>query len=84
MASREKLLAKARTSPSGWRKGDLDRLYIAWGFVITEGAKHTKCKHPVHRDLKTVFTRSSGEVSRLYVQDAVALIDELVARGGAQ
>ena len=82
MASREKLLAQARNSPTGWRKPQLDRLYSAWGFDITEGAKHTKYKHPTHKDLKAVITRSSGELSRKYVEDAVGLIDDLIAREG--
>lgn len=80
MATRQKLLDDARRSPAGWHKEILDRLYATWGFEIAEGSKHTKYRHPVHQDLRAVITRASGEVSKSYVTDAVALIEELIAR----
>lgn len=81
MSQREKLLERARKSPAGWHKRDLDSLYSKWGFTIEERARHTMYRHPKHADLVTVITRSSGEVSSRYVQDAVALIDETIRRG---
>jgi len=81
MANRQKLLDRARNSQAGWRKGDLDRLYTAWGFVADERKRHTVYEHPDHPDLIAVVTRSSGEISKAYVADAISLIEELIARG---
>ncbi len=81
MAKREKLLEKARNSPAGWHKRDLDSLYRKWGFEIEERARHTMYTHPKYPDLYAVITRSSGEVSSRYVETAVELIDTLILRG---
>lgn len=82
MSTREKWLSKAKNSPRGWRKPELDHLYTSWGFTVTERGAHTKYKHAKYKHLRAVVTRSSGEISASYVVDAVGLIDELRAREG--
>jgi hypothetical protein len=81
MANRQKLLSRARNSQAGWRARELQELYTAWGFRVEESARHTKYFHPNHPDLVAFVTRSSGEISKAYVGDAVALIEELIRRG---
>lgn len=81
MADRSKWLARARNKKAGWRASELARLYRAWGFKVQPGGRDTKYVHEVYPDLIAYVTRSSGEISKAYVEDALELMDELVARG---
>lgn len=81
MSAREKLLGKARRSQAGWSAQDVDRLYKAWGFVVKRiSAKHTSYEHPDYPDITAAVTRSSGEISKAYVTDAIDAIEEVIAR----
>ena len=76
------LLERMRRSKTGWTAGDLERLYVGFGFRWREGHKHRFYVHPRHPDLYTTVTRSSHRVAPGYVQTAVRLIDNLQRRGG--
>jgi predicted RNA binding protein YcfA (HicA-like mRNA interferase family) len=81
MSAREKLLQKARRSLAGWTAQDVDRLYKAWGFVVKKtSSKHTIYGHPDFPDITAAVTRSSGEISKGYVTDAIEAIEEVIAR----
>ena len=81
MSARDKLLQKARQSQAGWSAQDVDRLYKAWGFVVKKiSAKHTSYEHPDYPDITAAVTRSSGDISKSYVTDAIDAIEELIAR----
>jgi hypothetical protein len=80
MAKREKLLERARQSQKGWTRDSLRRLYLAWGFLFTEGSNHCKYFHPKYPDLMAPVTRSSGVISPSYVSDAIELIEEVIDR----
>lgn len=81
MTTREKWLARARNSKAGWRASDMEHLYLAWGFQMVQRGRDTKYVHSQHKDLVAFVTRSSGEISKAYIDDALELIDELIARG---
>lgn len=74
-----RLLERARVSPGGWNRNEIDRLYKAFGFIIWSASNHDIAEHPVHKHLKATLTRSSGDIHRDYVTKAVELIDELKA-----
>lgn len=81
MSAREKLLEKARRSQAGWSAQDIDHLYKAWGFVVKRiSAKHTIYEHPDYPDITAAVTRSSGDISKGYVTDAIDAIEEEIAR----
>src|SRR2546422_286527 len=54
------LLAQARESSAGWTRADLDRLYAAFGFVITPGMNHDIVKHPEYPQLRATLTRGDS------------------------
>ncbi len=76
-----KWLEKARNKKAGWRATELARLYQAWGFTVSPKGRDTKYVHRDHPDLIAFVTRSSGEVSKAYVEDALDLMEELLKRG---
>jgi hypothetical protein len=57
------------------------RLYRAWGFRAEPGGRDTKYVHQDYPDLIAYVTRSSGEISKGYVSDALELMEELIKRG---
>jgi len=77
---RQALFDKARNSPYGWQRGDLDDLYTSYGFVIEKGTKHDIAKHPNHLDLRGTLTRSSHNLHPDYVRHAVDMIRKLQER----
>ena len=74
-----RFLQRAKTSPSGWNRSELDKLYRMYGFIIVSRTKHDIVKHP---DLpiteKGTLTRSSKELHPAYVRRAVELIEMLL------
>ncbi len=78
MASRKarKLLENMRQSATNWKRNDLDRLYIGFGFVIIHGAKHDTVKHPRYPHLLTRLPRHTI-IAKPHIKVAVELIDEL-------
>ena len=73
-----RLLQRARSSPNGWMKSELEKLYKAFGFIIEEGKGHTLVRHPDHPQLAATVTRSSKELPTAYVKTAVSLIEQLI------
>lgn len=74
-----KLLAKARTSPHGWRRPALDRLLVSYGFRFREGGSHTVFSHPEYTDLVVTVPRHSPVLS-CYVVQARTIIDTALDR----
>ncbi|MGH2484554.1 MAG: hypothetical protein ACRDHE_00945 [Ktedonobacterales bacterium] len=81
MADRGNWLAKARAKKAGWRASEIARLYRAWGFREEPGGRDTKYVHKDHAELIAYVTRSSEEISKGYVSDALELMEELLRRG---
>lgn len=76
------LFQRAKTSPYGWRRDELDKLYKHYGFIIEIGSKHDIVKHPNYPDLRATLTRGSGELHHDYVRHAVDMIEKLLERKG--
>ena len=72
----QKLLDRMRASKSGWKRTDLDKLYLAFGFVIIHGAKHDIVKHPKYLFLRATIPRHN-EIATGYIQYAIKLIDRM-------
>lgn len=70
----EGLLARMVRTKAGWRPGDLDDLYVSFGFDKREGAKHTVYTHRADPwRLRATVARHS-ELPTGYAQTAVRLI----------
>jgi hypothetical protein len=74
------LLQRANSSPYGWKRGELDKLYNYYGFLIEAGAKHDIVKHPKYPDLRATLTRSSSELHPDYIRHAVDMIGKFLER----
>jgi hypothetical protein len=72
-----KLLTRMRRSKSGWRRQDLDSLYMSFGFILSSGGKHDIVKHPYHLHLRTVLPRHN-KIAKTYIEIAVKLVDQLL------
>jgi hypothetical protein len=77
-------LKQAKSSPYGWRRGKLDKLYTYYGFLIESGAKHDIVKHPSFPDLRASLTRSSSDLHPDYVRHAVDMIEKSLSREGKE
>lgn len=74
-----RLLQRAKDSPAGWTRKELDSLYRSFGFIIINGRNHDIVKHPdLPNDIKGTLTRSSGEIHPDYVRHAVNMINMLL------
>lgn len=78
MSSKLNRLESARQNPKGWTGEELGALLRAFGF-IERGTKHALYISPRDAALRMTVTRSSGEISKLYVRQAVQLIDATLA-----
>ncbi len=76
----QRSLERAKMSPHGWRRTELDELYKSYGFVIDAGAKHDIVKHPDYPILRATLTRSSGALHPDYIRHAVDMIKKLLKR----
>jgi len=74
----EKLLEQMRRSKSNWKRGDLDKLYKGFGFVITHGSNHDIVAHPDYPQLRATLSRHPKELAKGYIEFAVKLIDKLL------
>jgi hypothetical protein len=74
-----KLLESMRRSKSGWKRRDLDRLYSAFGFIISHGANHDIVKHPKYPDLRATLPWHN-EIAKVYVDYAVKKVDQLLLK----
>ena len=74
---KDKLLARAISSPAQWKRKDIDGLYKAYGFIIISGAKHDIVKHPDFPGLRATLPRHTS-VHKVYVETAVVIIKKLL------
>lgn len=73
-----RILQRAKDSPYGWTRKELDSLSKNYGFIIEIRTKHDIAKHnDLPSDEKGTLTRSSGEIHPDYVRRAVELIEML-------
>ena len=77
MHSAEKLLVRMRASKYGWGYGDLETLYLGFGFKMDQGSGHTMFIHPTYPQLRATVARHRS-LAVGYVQHAVKIIDELM------
>lgn len=74
-------LQRAKHSPSGWTRNELDSLYKSFGFRIVNRTRHDIAKHDdLPQDEKATLTRSSGEIHPDYVRRAVDLIEMILSK----
>jgi len=71
-----KLLQRMKNSSAGWKRSDLDRLYLSFGFIIDPGSRHDIAKHPDFPALRATLTRHT-DIDKVYIKQAIALIEEL-------
>lgn len=64
-----------KASKSGWGPRELDRLYLGFGFVRVEGAKHCLYKHPAYPDLRVTVSRANS-LAVGYIQTAVKMCEK--------
>ena len=74
------LLQRAKSSPYGWGRDELDKLYIYHGFLIEAGSKHDIVKHPSYPELRATLSRSSSNLHPDYVRHAVDMIEKSLER----
>jgi hypothetical protein len=74
------LLQRAKTSPYGWQRTELDKLYKHYGFIIEAATKHDIVKSLDYPDLRATLTRSSSELHPDYVRHAVDMIEKFLER----
>lgn len=80
-----RLLQRAKDSPTGWTRNELDSLYKKYGFIIVNRTKHDVAKHPdLPETEKATLTRSSSEIHPDYVRRAVELIEMLLSIKGVR
>jgi hypothetical protein len=78
-----RLLQRAKESPGGWTRNELDSLYKSYGFIITNRTKHDIAKHPdLPKTEKATLTRSTHEIHPDYIRRAVELIEMLLVKEG--
>ena len=74
---RLELLEQMRKSKSNWKKGDIEKLYKEFGFVIRHGGSHDVVTHPEFPKLRATLARHKA-LPKGYVQFAVKLVDQLL------
>jgi len=73
----QKLLERMKQSKAGWKRQNLDKLYIGFGFIINHGSSHDIVKHPDFPQLRATLPRHNY-LARGYVEYAIKLIDKLL------
>jgi len=81
VARHHKILEAMRRTKAGWKPRDFEALYVGFGFDAIDLGKHTKYRHPSHPRLWTTVKRADP-LSKAYAQDAVELIEQLLAMEG--
>ncbi|MDZ4769057.1 MAG: hypothetical protein SGJ24_08020 [Chloroflexota bacterium] len=82
-SSAEKLLSKMQDSRTNWKRGDLEKLYTGFGFIIKAGSAHDKITHPDYPQLFTTLPRHK-KLAIAYVTQAVKLVHWLKALQAAE
>lgn len=75
----EKLLARMRQTKQGWGPDDLHAVYVGFGFMFREGAKHRVYIHCRYRDIRDTVSRQ-GRLPIGYVRDLIKNVDEVLRR----
>lgn len=70
-----KLLERMRKSHSGWKRTDVEKVYLGFGFTISTGGPHDTVSHPEYPELVTSLPRHR-RVHAYLVREAVKLIDK--------
>lgn len=83
MAKHHKILEGMRRTKAGWKPRDFETLYTGFGFESIDLGKHTKYRHAAHPRLWTTVKRADP-LSKAYAEDAVKLIDQLLALKGTE
>ena len=65
-----------KQSKTGWRKRDLESLYLGFGFEITAGGKHDKVRHPEFPQLFTSLPRHN-KLAQYNVTNAIRPVEKL-------
>ncbi len=74
-----KILERMRQRKSGWHPHHFHTLYLGFGFIMSEGRKHTRFHHPDFPRIRDTIPRHDRELrSKGYAKDAVANIDLLL------
>ena len=72
----QKLCERMRSSLSGWKQKDFERLFEGFGLKWREGKKHRIYYHPTFSDLWMSIPRHN-KLKEWVARDAVKLIDKL-------
>jgi hypothetical protein len=72
----EELLERARKSPENWKRSDLERLYLSFGFQIQSGKKHNFVKHPDYPLRANLPNHTKFDAG--WVKTAVKVIERLL------
>lgn len=86
MAKRQKREQAIRRNPRQVRFDDLDNLMTDEEFNATKASSHVTYRHSRYRDLLVTVVEPHGgatHVNRIYVNDALAAIDEARRRKAA-
>lgn len=76
----EKLLARMRENPKGWRYDEIAHVLERYGFATSSrGGSHRVFKHPSGERVGLVDA-GSGTILRVYVEEAIAAIDRTQAK----
>ncbi len=75
--SAEKLFEKAKITQNGWKRQEIDRLYLGFGFIIRSGRNHDIVSHPDYPYLRETLPRHV-KIKPIYVRQAVKLISTLL------
>jgi len=72
-----KLLERMRRSKTGWKRNDLEKLYLGFGFIIKPGGSHDLVSHPDFPEIVTAVPRHV-KVHEYIVTQALKNIDRLI------
>jgi hypothetical protein len=72
-----KLRKDMQLSLSGFKAADFETLYLGYDFTQHQRKRHTLYKHNDLPGRFATVTRASGEVSKAYAEEALALLEEL-------
>jgi len=87
MTKRQKREQAIRRNPRQVRFDDLNTLLTDEGFNATKASSHVTYRHPHYCDLLVTVVEPHGgitQVNRIYVNDALAAIDEARRRKAAE
>lgn len=72
----EKLFERMKNSSAGWKREDIDSLYLGFGFIIRSGNNHDIATHPDFPSLRATLPRHKS-IAKCYIKDAIENIKKL-------